>query len=63
MPVSNIVPKKRKRGYGYEEDVNEAPQVVENEPVEVEQEVPDEPNLPIQSDLPTETPNMAAFEE
>jgi hypothetical protein len=55
--------RKRKRRYSYSEDANEAPAVVEKEPVEVEQEHPSEDNPNVESVEPEDALDSPAFEE
>jgi hypothetical protein len=42
-------PKRRKRHYSYDENVNEAAKLIEDEPVDVEREVPADENPPEQT--------------
>jgi hypothetical protein len=55
-------PKKRPRHYSYDESVDEPAQLLEQEPVEIEQETPSEDTEPIEGIEP-EDRDLAEFEE
>ena len=58
-----IIPRRRQKHYSYDESVDEPAKLIDDEPVEVEHEVPAEENEPIETidkDRNRETP---AFEE
>jgi hypothetical protein len=56
-------PKKRDKHYSYDEGVDEAPELIESESVEIEAEVPSEENEPIEDINQEEKPLLPAFEE
>ena len=56
-------PKKPVRPVTYSEDENESPRELEEEPVEVEHEVPATENAPIERDGREERPDPPFFEE
>ncbi len=56
-------PKRRKRHYSYDESVNEPVKLIEDEPVDVEHEVPAEENPPEQQIEPDERSPHAPFED
>ncbi len=56
-------PKKPMRPHTPSEDENESPQVVEEEPVEIERELPAADNTPVERDERQETPDPPFFEE
>jgi len=58
-----IKPKRRDRHYSYEEDVDEAPRLIDDEPVEVEHEVPVEDRRPIENIDKEDKPEPPIFEE
>ncbi len=60
---SGRIPKRRQRHHSYDESVDEAPKLLDNEPVAVESEAPAEDNQSIERDEPDETPVPPAFEE
>jgi hypothetical protein len=56
-------PKKPVRPVTYSEDENESPRELEEEPVEIEREVPATENTPVERDQREETPDPPFFEE
>ncbi len=57
------VPKKPIRPNAYSEGENEAPRLIEDEPVDVESDVPDTENKPVESEEPRDEPETPLFEE
>lgn len=57
------VPKKPVRPNAYSEGENEAPRLIEQEPVDVESDVPDTENKPVESDEPRDQKESPLFEE
>ena len=53
----------RKRRGSYSEQTDEAPKLLEDEPVEVERELPAEDNAPIERTEPHQRPPSPLFEE
>jgi hypothetical protein len=43
------IPKRKRKHYSYNESADESPKLIENEPVEVEREIPTEESRPIES--------------
>ncbi len=60
---NGYVPKKPVRPYTYSEGENESPKLVEEEPVDVERDVPDTENKPVESDERQDKPDPPIFEE
>ncbi len=60
---SKIVPKRRKRHYSYDESVNEPAKLIEDEPMEIEQEIPAEENEPLERIEENNNSDTPAFEE
>jgi hypothetical protein len=58
-----IGPKKRDRHYSYDESLDEAPRLIEEEAVEIEEMVPAEENEAIQRDGDDKKPDSPAFED
>lgn len=58
-----VEPKRRKRHYSYDENVNEAAKLISDEPVDVEHEVPAEENPSEQGVGPQDKPPPSPFEE
>ena len=57
-----IIPKRRKRHYSYDEGVDETSKLIQDEPVEIEKEIPAEESRPIER--PEESKDEdSAFEE
>ena len=56
-------PKKPARPGSYSEGENESPRLIEDEPVEVERDVPDIENKPMERDEKDEEPEPPLFEE
>lgn len=56
-------PKKRDKHYSYDESVDEAPKLIDSEPVEIEAEVPSDENEPIEGINQEEKPLPPVFEE
>jgi hypothetical protein len=59
----SLLRRKPKRPYTYSEDADEAPAAVEQEPVEVEQELPSQDNLNVESGEPETSGDPPLFEE
>lgn len=57
-----VGPKRRQRHYSYDENVDEAPTLIEDEPVEVEHEVPAEENASEQQIEPEDSSPHPPFE-
>jgi len=57
------VPERRQRHHSYDESVNEPARLIENEPVEIEAEIPVEENEPLEGTQPEEKPAFPAFED
>ena len=57
------IPKQRQRHHSYDESVNEPARLIENEPVEIEAEIPVEENEPLEGARPEEKPAFPAFED
>lgn len=63
-PVSNSEPPRpRGRRSSYSEQTDEAPKLLEDEPVEVERELPAEDNSPVERNEPHHRPPPPLFEE
>lgn len=63
-PVSNSEPpRQRGRRSSYSEQTDEAPKLLEEEPVEVERELPAEDNSPVERNEPHHRPPPPLFEE
>lgn len=60
---AKIIPKRRQRHYSCDESVDEPARLIENEPVEVEAEVPAEENQPIERSEQDDKSASPAFEE
>jgi hypothetical protein len=60
---SEIIPNKRQRHHSYDESVDEPAKLIEDEPAEVEAEVPAEENEPVERSEPEDKPAPPAFEE
>lgn len=56
-------PKRRDRHYSYNESVDEAPDLIEDEPVGVEHEAPAEDTEPVEGVEDTDEPAPPVFEE
>ncbi len=60
---SGKIPKRRQRHHSYDESVDEAPKLLDNEPVAVESETPAEDNQPIEREEQDDASVPPAFEE
>lgn len=60
---AETIPKKRQRHHSYDESVDEPGKLIENEPVEVEAEVPSEENEPVERIEKEDEPEPPVFEE
>lgn len=60
---STMVPKRRQKHYSYDESVDESAKLIEDEPVEIEKEVPAEENEPLERIEKNNSPDTPAFEE
>jgi hypothetical protein len=58
-----IGPKKRDRHYSYDESLDEAPKLIEQEAVEVEEAVPADENESVERDGEDKKPDTPAFED
>lgn len=56
-------PKKQNRHYSYDESLDEAPKLIDDEAVEVEQAVPADENEAIERDDENKKPHPPAFED
>ncbi len=56
-------PKKPARPGSYSEGENEAPQLIKDEPVELEREVPETDNQPVERSEQDDKPDSPVFEE
>ena len=56
-------PKRREKHYSYDESLNEAPQLLEDEPTDIEQEIPVEENEPVEHIEEAEESPSSVFEE
>lgn len=63
MPRDRKVPKKPVRPNAYSEGEDEAPQLIEQEPVDVERDIPDTENEPVESEESGEEREPPLFEE
>lgn len=57
------VPRRRQKHYSYNESVNEPANLIEDEPVDIEEAVPAEENEPIESIERDTTRDTSVFEE
>jgi hypothetical protein len=57
------IPRKRQTHHSYDENVEEAAKLIEDETVAVETETPIEENEPIEDSAKTDEPGCAFFEE
>ncbi len=57
------IPKRRQKHYSYDESVNEPAKLIEDEPVEIEEEVPAEENKPVERIDKSNESEALAFEE
>jgi hypothetical protein len=60
---THIIPKRRQKHHSYDESVDEPAKLLENEPVEIEAEIPAEENQPIENVEQEGDAVSAAFEE
>ena len=58
-----VGPKTRDRHYSYDESLDEAPKLIEQEAVEVEEAVPAEENESVERDGEDKKPDSPAFED
>jgi hypothetical protein len=58
-----IGPKRRDRHYSYDESVDEPAKLIEDEPVDIEEEVPAEGNRPVERSEENDKPDLGAYEE
>ena len=58
-----IGPKRREQHHSFDESVNEPSKLIEDEPVEIEEEVPAEENEPLERIDENNEPSSPAFEE
>lgn len=56
-------PRQPKRPPAYGEEADESPRLIEQEPAEVEREVPSKENEPVEREEPPEKPAPPLFEE
>jgi len=56
-------PKKPVRPGSCSEGENESPRLIENEPVDIEREIPEEDNEPVEREEPQDKPDAPIFEE
>jgi hypothetical protein len=61
--LNGEAPRQPKRRGSYSEQTDEAPRLLENEPVEVERELPAEDNSPVERTEPDRRPPSPLFEE
>ena len=57
------IPKRKRKHYSCNESVDESPKLIENEPVEVEREIPTEESRPIENIDESKNKDSPAFEE
>lgn len=57
------IPKKRAKHYSYDENVNESPELIEDEAVDVEASIPAEENEPVETINQDNERISAVFEE
>jgi len=57
------IPKRRRRHYSYDESLNESAQLIADEPVEPEREIPSEDSEPVEQVEVTAPPEAPEFEE
>lgn len=60
---ARAIPKRRERHHSYDEGLNEPGRLIEDEPVEVEEEGPAEENEPVERNDLDEKSEPPAFEE
>lgn len=58
-----VKPKRRDKHYSFDENVNESVKLIEDEPVEIEAEVPAEDKRPIENIETEDTSEPPIFEE
>ncbi len=58
-----VGPKRRQRHYSYDESVDEPAKLIEDEPVEIQEEIPAEENQPVESIEENNRSDPPAFEE
>ena len=63
MMVEQQPPKKPVRPYTYSEGENESPRVVDDEPVEIERDIPETDNQPVEREERQDKPDAPIFEE
>ena len=59
----SVVPKRRQKHYSYDESVDEPANLIEDEPVEIEEEVPAEENEPLERIDENNNSDTPVFEE
>jgi len=59
----SLIPKRRQKHYSYDESVNKPAKLIEDEPVETEEEVPAEENEPLERIEKSDESEAPAFEE
>jgi hypothetical protein len=60
---NTIGPKQRGKHHSYNENVDEPPKLIDEEAVEIEREVPEDPNEPVERVEDDDTSKPPAFEE
>jgi len=60
---ARLIPKKRAKHYSYDENVNESPELIEDEAVDIEASIPAEENEPIETIDQDEEKVSSVFEE
>jgi len=60
---SSVVPKRRQKHYSHDESVDEPAKLIEDEPVEIEEERPAEENRPVEGAQEDDKSDLPAFEE
>jgi hypothetical protein len=63
MMVERQPPKKPVRPYSYSDDENESPRVVDDEPRDIERDIPETENEPIEREERQDKPDAPIFEE
>lgn len=56
-------PRRRPKHHSFDESVDEPAELIENEPVDIQGEVPAEPNRPVERVEPEDKSSSPAFEE
>jgi hypothetical protein len=60
---NSVVPKRRQKHYSYDESVDEPAKLIDDEPVEIEEERPAEENRPVEGAEEDNSSNLPAFED